>query len=84
MRNVEDDTCRFSYEESETSAHLLCDCVTLFATRVRYFDKVFLQPSEIWYIQSCTVINFIRHIFPCGETSDDHALRVSAHSDLSP
>ncbi|XP_062715575.1 uncharacterized protein LOC134291616 [Aedes albopictus] len=84
IKIVEEDVCRFCNEETETSEHLLCDCIGLYTTRLKYFDKGFLQPSDIWSLSPRKVIHFIRYIIPCWENTDNHVQRVTTHSDLSP
>lgn len=70
IKRIEDDVCRFCSEETETSEHLLCNCVALFAVRLKYLDQGFLQPSDIWSLAPFKVVRFIRHIIPHFENTE--------------
>lgn len=83
INKVQDDTCRFCSEEIETSEHLLCNCVALFSTRIKFFDKGLLQPFEIWSLSPCKVVRFIRHIIPCWDNTENHVQMVTANSSQS-
>lgn len=59
-----EDSCRFCKLVSESSEHLLCDCVALFHKRRRYLDKGLTEPHDIWSAAPNQVVNFIRNVSP--------------------
>lgn len=64
---LQDDSCRFCSQESESSEHLMCKCVVLFHKRRKHLDKGLLEPCEIWALSPYKVIKFIRDIIPNWE-----------------
>lgn len=70
IKKLSDERCRFCNLESETSEHLLCDCVALFNKRRKFFDKGLIEPREIWNSPPIKVVNFIRCVIPNWDNTE--------------
>lgn len=65
---LQEDKCRFCKLESESSEHLMCECVALYRKRCRYLEKGLLEPWEIWNSHPKQVLSFIRNAVPDWDT----------------
>ncbi|XP_062716992.1 retrovirus-related Pol polyprotein from type-1 retrotransposable element R1 isoform X2 [Aedes albopictus] len=61
---LQEDKCRFCKLETETSEHLLCECVALYHKRCRFLERGLMGPQEIWASHPKHVLSFIRNAVP--------------------
>ena len=59
--NVDID-CRFCLEENETTDHILCECVALERTRLKFFGYIKMHPSTINEFKINSIAKFLKKI----------------------
>ena len=65
LNMINSEECRFCGIETETSEHLLCNCISLFKRRERYLRKRIMHPRDIWFnANPKNVVAFITNAIP--------------------
>lgn len=64
MGQIDTDTCRYCQVETETTEHVLCDCVALERRRFHHTGKARLTPKEVWITNTRAILRLISSLSP--------------------